>query len=197
MIRVLRIGIDGHFHGSPVVPKPWVARVAGPCPRYGLAREFVEANMDWRESRRAWSGNLYGRVCTFPLRTDNLYEVSRLRGRSSKRYIAREFVWCSSEKFEPQTVEDVLAFVNGDSLPATFLRIDDDRDDRPWVAEVTGLGTPRHLGWVVVDGVRLYRLREGGVFEVRRPAEAPKLVTVEHGRVTTLRAAEAWARVSA
>ncbi|HEU4732408.1 MAG TPA: hypothetical protein VFT22_31150 [Kofleriaceae bacterium] len=59
-LYMLRIEVDGHFHGGPP-PKPWVARIHGPSEQYGLAREFIRAMNDWKDAHRAWSGNLWVR----------------------------------------------------------------------------------------------------------------------------------------
>lgn len=82
-MKLLRIEVDGHFHGSPVVPRPWVAKITGTDPRFGLRREFVQTLNDWEHARRACSGNLYGVVANFPVREGHVHEVSRLRGSPS------------------------------------------------------------------------------------------------------------------
>lgn len=160
LLYVMKIEIDGHFHGSADVPKPWVAQIGAPCPRYGLERTFVQTMNDWSEARRAWSGNVYGRVAHFPLRDGNLYEVSRLRGTSSSRHVAREFVVIEHGKRVALTPEEALARADG-GRQAAPLRIPEDTERTSWVAEIAGLGTPRQLGFVVVDGSRRYRLRAG------------------------------------
>lgn len=176
-LSILSIDIDGHCHGSSDVPKPWVAEIQGPCPRYGLQREFVRALNDWAGARAAWSGNVYGRVARFPLRDGRLYEVSRLRGRSSRRHVAREFIAVRGGKREQVEPIDVLAAVDGGGAAATFQLLED-RDGTSWVARVTGLGTPERLGFVVVGLDRIYRLR-AGIHEV-----------VEHGERRLVRVAD-------
>ncbi len=163
-LYILKIEIDGHFHGSSDVPKPWVAEIGKPCPRYGLERTFVQTMNDWSGARRAWSGNVYGRVAHFPLRDGKLYEVSRCRGNSSKRYVAREFVAIERGKRVEVTADEALARADG-GKPSVLCRVPEDRDNASWVAQVTGLGTPPRLGWVVVGESRHYRLRSG-LFEV-------------------------------
>jgi len=165
-IKMLSIEVDGHFHGSSDVPRPWVARIDGTDPKYGLARHFVQKLNDWEHAKKAWSGNLYGVVATFPLREGNLYEVSRLRGSSSKRHVAREFLRVELGKYIKLEPLEALALAERHDGPVTVLRVDD-TDDRPWVAEITGLGMPRVLGFVVLAGQRCYRLRHGRVYEVR------------------------------
>lgn len=158
--NLLRIEIDGHFHGSPEVPKPWVAEITGPDPKFGLSRKFLDPMNDWTDAHRACSGNLYGRVAQFALRDGNLYEVSRLKGRASKRYVAREFIAVKNCKRVGVEPEEALARVDGGGQ-ACIVEIPEDRDGTSWVSEVTGLGTPSRLGFVVVDSVRKYRCRDG------------------------------------
>jgi len=187
-IRMLSIEIDGHFHGSPDVPRPWVARVDGIDQKYGLRREFVRPLNDWAESRRAWSGNIYGRVARFPLRDGNLYEVSRLRGNSSRRRVEREFLELAAGKRAKLDPLEALARVDGGG-PALTLELPDDCDGDVWVARVTGLGTPERLGWVVVGVQRQYRLRDG-VYEVVEQGER-RLLGVRDLRREWLREPEA------
>lgn len=161
---MLRIEVDGHFHGSPEVPKPWVARITGTDPKYGLAREFVQKLNDWENAHRACSGNLYGVVATFPLRDGNLYEVARLRGNSSRRHMAREFLNAQDGKPVRLTPLEALARIEGHDDEVTVHQIPD--GDGARVAEVVGVGTGPVSGWVLVDGVRRYRLRHGRLYEV-------------------------------
>jgi hypothetical protein len=190
MLKMYKIEIDGHFHGGPP-PKPWVAKIVGVDPeRFGLRREFVKAMNDWKNAHAAWSGNLYGVVATFPLHDGNLYEVSRCRGKSSKRYVAREFYSLIGGRMIERTPDEALAIAEGAAGPARVLEVRDDPDDRPWVAEVAGLGTPRRLGWVVVDGKRHYRLWPGRVYEVGEKGDR-KLLTVEGDRIVRLTQKEA------
>lgn len=162
--NLLRIEIDGHFHGSSNVPKPWVAEITGTDPKFGLVRKFLDPMNDWSEANKAWSGNVYGRVAQFALRDGNLYEMSRLRGRSSKRYVAREFFAVVDGKRVSLEPEDALARVDG-GAPACIIEIPEDRDGTSWVARVTGLGTPVRLGFVVVGSERIYRCVDG-MYEV-------------------------------
>lgn len=166
-----RIEIDGHFHGSGNVPHPWVARIDGSDPKYGLRREFIRPLRDYAEAHVAWSGNLYGCVATYPLRDGHLYEVSRLRGRSSKRHVAREFFRLVAGKREPMEPDDALAIAEGITGPAVTLTLRES-DDRPCVSEVSGLGTPRRLGFVLVEGERRFRLRNGRIYEVCETMDA-------------------------
>ncbi|HKY40747.1 MAG TPA: hypothetical protein VJN18_32655 [Polyangiaceae bacterium] len=164
MLFILKIEIDGHFHGSADVPKPWVAEILGTDPRYGLKRTFLRAMNDWSEARRACSGNVYGRVARFPLRDGRLYEVARLRGSSSRRHMAREFVAIDGGKRVALEVDEALGRIDG-GAPATALDVDEGKDGSSWVARIRGLGMPEVLGWVVVGERRRYRLRDG-LYEV-------------------------------
>lgn len=171
-IHMLRIEIDGHFHGSPNVPKPWVARIDGIHPKYGLDRSFVQKLNDWKGAKRACSGNLYGVVSHFPLRAGNLYEVCRLRGKSSKRYVAREFLRVPDDgKPEPIEPIDALALVEGHDDEVAILRLPDDPDRPPAVRELDGIGSGHVGGWVTIDFSRHYRLRHGRLYEVIEQGE--------------------------
>jgi hypothetical protein len=190
-ISMLRISVDGHFHGGPP-PRPWVARIDGPDERYGLQREFVSPLNDWAEARKAWSGNLYGVVACFPLRDGHLYEVSRCRGKPSKRYVSREFFLLDRGKQKPLDALEALALVEGHQDPVTILRVPDDPADRPWVAEVSGLGTPRRLGFVVVNGQRVFRLRHGRIYEVYREGSRHLLGAGPSLKILSQKEAQAW-----
>ena len=190
---MLRIEIDGHFHGSQDVPRPWVARIDGPSPKWGLQREFIQPMNDWRDASRACSGNTYGVMATFPLRSGHLYEVSRLRGRSSKRHVAREFGVVVGGKLEKLEPAEALERATGVSESVAF-EIRDDEIDPPWVAEVKRVGSTTKLGFVVVDGDRRYALRRDGMYEVRERDRLRLVVTDSSGRwvVSSQREALAW-----
>lgn len=161
MLYILRIEIDAHLRGGPA-PRPWVAEITGPCPKYGLARTFIEAKNDWAGASVAWSGNTYGVVAHYALHDGRLYEASRCRGRSSKRHVVREFYLIESGKRQDLEPEDVLTRVTGGG---TLFRIDEDRTGGSWVAHVSGLGTPTKCPFIVVDDRRLYCL-PAGLYEV-------------------------------
>lgn len=163
----LRIEVDGHFHGSSEVPKPWVARIAGTDEKYGLAREFVQPMNDWRDARKAWSGNTYGVMATFALRSGEMYEVSRCRGKSSKRYVAREFVFVEDGVLSKREPLEALAFAMRHAGPAATLTVKERPEETMWVADVSRVGTPPKLGWVTVGSERHYLLTPGRIFEVR------------------------------
>ena len=165
-LKILRIEIDGHFHGTRDVPKPWVAEITGTDATYGLARTFVEPMHDWSSARRACSGNLYGRVARFALREGRLYEVSRLRGRSSKRYVARAFV--TPVDGDLREVEDLeaLARVDQHAGPAIAYTV----DEGTRIGRIESLGTPAVCGFVLRGGRRTFRLRVGALHEVATSA---------------------------
>jgi hypothetical protein len=189
LFTILTIEIDGHFHGSAGVPRPWVATILGTDPKYGLRREFVRAMTDWKGAHVAWSGNVYGREARFLLRDGTLYEVCRLRGKSSKRHLVREFVAVDGRKRVALDPEEALARADGLGDCAT-LRIPEDRSGESWVAHVTGLGTPKRIGYVVDGSHRLYRLQEG-IFEVME--QGNRRFVCAHERATTrVDEREAW-----
>lgn len=161
-LKILRIEVDGHFHGSADVPKPWVARIDGVDSKYGLARTFVDRLNDYRTAHRAHSGNTYGVVAAFPLHEGGLYEVSRLRGSSSKRHVSREFLIVDGGKTLAIDPVDALAIADPHAGPA----IGHTAPDGTRISRVDQLGTPVACGFVLVSDNRLYRLRVGGIHEV-------------------------------
>lgn len=181
-IKVLRIEVDGHLRGMADVPRPWVARIKGIDPRYGLAREFVDRLNDWSDARRARSGNLYGVVAAFPLRAGELYEVSRLRGRASKRHLAREFLRVVDGRMEDVEPIDALAIAEGWTGASFEHRV----PDYTSISVVDGLGSPTALGFVLVDGRRLYRMRDEALHEVVDPDGGRRLVVASAGRVSPI-----------
>jgi len=95
-----------------------------------------------------------------------LYEAQRCRGKPSRRRVVREFFRVTpSGAREDLDAEDLLDAVRSGGDGVT-LRLREDREDPPRVGEVIGLGAPAPVGFVLRDGERVYRLREGGVFEV-------------------------------
>lgn len=181
-LYLLDIELDGHIHGLANAPKPWVARIGGPDPKFGLARDFIAPFNDWENARRAKSGNVYGRIAHFPLRRGHLYEISRLRGRPSKRHISREFAWIDAgglEAVEPEDVLDRLAGAAGVSLETA--------DAGDPVGKVSGLGYPSPMPWIVRDDKRLIRLAERQVY-----AHADRLLGVRDCEIVELSQDEAW-----
>lgn len=188
-LKILRIEVDGHFHGSADVPKPWVAQIDGVDAQYGLARTFVQRLNDYRDARRARSGNTYGVVAAFPLHEGKLYEVSRLRGRSSRRYVAREFVHVEGGKLVDLEPAEALAIVEPHAGTALEYVV----ADGTRVARVDGLGTPSVCGFVLPGhdrGERLYRLRVGAIHEVDAGADR-YLVLADNQRAVRVSQAEA------
>lgn len=182
MLHVLKIEIDGHFHGGPPV-KPWVARIDGASARYGLARTFIDPMNDWRDARRAWSGNVYGRVATWHLPEGHIYEVQRCRGAPARRHIVRELFWCASNEMHELEPEEALDRVEelGDGAVSVLLR----DDARPRVGRVVGVGTPPPVGFLLRGTERLYRLGQGLVYE-ERVGDRRRLLRVVGGGVEEL-----------
>lgn len=189
MISILKIEIDGHFHGSADVPKPWVAEITGTDPKYGLARRFLDPMTDWSGARCAMSGNIYGRVANFALRDGSLYEVSRCRGNPSKRRVVREFVAVCDGRRAVIEPEEALARVDGGGTAVRFVQRED-LDGTSWIARLTGLGTPDRLGWVTRNNERIYRLQPG-VYEVMDRG-ARHFVGVDGAERQRLDEQEAW-----
>lgn len=187
-LNILRIEIDGHFHGGEPV-KPWVAEIKGLCPKFGLAREFVQPMNDWSQASRAMSGNIYGRVATFALRNGNLYEVQRCRGNSSKRRVVREFVAVSDGKREVIDPEEALARVDGGG-DALVHRVPDDKSADSWIARIERLGMPSKCGFATAGTERIYRLRDG-LYECAREGQSPSLTMVEKQRASRITQREA------
>lgn len=191
-LKILRIEVDGHFHGSADVPKPWVAQIDGVDPKYGLARTFVQRLNDYRDARRARSGNTYGVVAAFPLHEGKLYEVSRLRGRSSKRYVSREYMRVEGGKLVGMEPTEALAIAD----PHAGAVLEYVTPEATWVARVDRIGTPAVCGFVLVDGNRLWRLRVGAIHEVDTGADR-YLVLADDGRAQRISQAEAIAHLIA
>lgn len=65
--------------------RPWVARITGPDPRYGLAREFVRGATDYSRANSVRSRG----VRTFYALPDGLYEInSPETWKRTERYFA-------------------------------------------------------------------------------------------------------------
>jgi hypothetical protein len=191
-LKILRIEIDGHFHGSADVPKPWVAEITGVHLQFGLDRTFLEPMNDWSGARRACSGNLYGRVAHFALREGRLYEISRLRGKSSKRYVAREFGIVVDNELRTLSEVDAIALAErhtGPAIPHTV-------DEGTRISRVEGVGTPVPCGFVLRDGRRTFRLRIGALHEIAT-AMAHRLVIIEADGLKTISQAEGLAHLAA
>lgn len=186
---MLRIEIDGHHRGGAPV-KPWVARILGPSAKFGLEREFVRPMNDWAKAHQAWSGNTYGVVATFPMRDGYLYEVQRAAGSSSKRHITRTFHWLDGGELAEEPVDIALRRVSGNA-PGALLRV------REWPERtlVTDLAETSPVAFSVVDGERLYWLREGHAYDVRdvgpRDAARARLLRVVDGAIEKQRV-QSW-----
>lgn len=189
-LRTLRIEIDGHLRGSSDVPRPWVAEITGVDRRYGLARTFVDSLRDYAGAKRSWAGRLSGVVACYPLREGLTYEVSRLRGRASRRHLAREFIFVSGSGLQPVEPGEALAL--GERLagcPGYDAEILEHRIPDligTSVSLVRGLGHPVPLGWVALDGRRLYRMRVGELHEIATHEEGRRIVLVDHREIRDL-----------
>ena len=177
MLRVLRIEVDGHFHGGPPV-RPWVARIEGPSARWGLRRTFDQPHNDWAEASVSWRGNVYGVVATFTLRDGAMYEVARCRGRGSRRHVLREFFWLDAGERRPRDPDEVLRWVIAIDGPASILRVREDVEPAPWVMRV---GAVRREGFVLVGDWRRYLLRDGTPYEVHE-RDRRRVVVADNGR---------------
>lgn len=160
LLHILRVTVDGHCRGGEPL-RPWVAELTGTCPRYGLARTFLTPKNDYRDARRSWSGNMYGKVATFELRRGRVYEVARAEGSSSRRHLARRFFAVEKDLLELEP-EAALELVDGGARAAVFTARE---SPETWVGRVRGLGTPERLGFALRDGIRTYRLVDG-LYEV-------------------------------
>lgn len=163
-LSVLKIEIDGHFHGGAPV-KPWVAEIIGLCPRYGVKRVFLDRMTDWKHAKAAWSGNVYGRVAHFALRDGRVYEVQRTKGKPSKRRVVREFFAVEGDERVELSAHEVLTRVVGEG-PTVSLRCGAEQSSDTWIAHITRLGTPERIGYVGEGGTRHYRLLPDRLYEV-------------------------------
>ncbi len=67
--------------------RPWVARITGGCPNWGLERDFVRGNKDYS---RANSKGSRGVMLYYHLREGGVYEVNELESWSTTdRYFCR------------------------------------------------------------------------------------------------------------
>jgi hypothetical protein len=82
--------------------KPWVARIVGTDPKYGLAREFVDGAVDYSRANRPRTRGVY---YTYYLK-NGYYEVKG--GHSWGHANDRKFVRVTSGKVEPATLQEVL-----------------------------------------------------------------------------------------
>jgi len=66
--------------------RPWVARITGTDPQFGLAREFLQGQKDYSQANSVGSRGIY---LYFPLK-DGIYEVNeRLTWKRTRRYFIR------------------------------------------------------------------------------------------------------------
>jgi hypothetical protein len=176
---MLRVEVDGHCRGGPPI-KPWVARIDGPCSRFGLARRFIDPMNDWENAHRAQSGNLYGVVATFPLREGHIYEVQRAAGNSSKRHVVREVYWLEGGKMREMDLGEALRHTSGGGAGAP-LTVREFRG-RTLVTDLTRCDP---VAFVTRDRERHYWLLDGREYDVRdvgkRDQDRCRIVKVDGG----------------
>jgi hypothetical protein len=85
--------------------KPWVARITGTDPKYGLAREFVNGIADYSRSNKPGTRGVY---FTFYL-GDGIYEVNG--GTSWGSAGDRRFIRVLDEESDPVKMQEVLEVV--------------------------------------------------------------------------------------
>lgn len=187
---MLRIEIDSHLHGSSDVPRPWVARLDGPCPKYGMRRTFLDALNDWSGAKRTCAGRRRGVVACFAMRGGAVYEVSRLRGRSSKRRVVREHCriddnggWHDLDLGEALSLADPCPGATPYAAP-----------DGTQVSVIHGLGTPTRLGFLLDESrprQRWFRLRPDSLHEVTDPDGQRRILTTAGGTAEPITTTEA------
>lgn len=183
--HMLRITLES-LPGS-VATTPWVARLGGPCPKYGVQREFVESLRDWSKARRKIGGRLQGAVACFALIGGHTYEIARLRGRSRKRCMVREFAQIDAKgDWHDLSADEALAAV--DPCPgAVAMSV----PDRTRVSLITGIGTPAPLGFLLVGGERRYQLRPDALHEISSQEDGTRLVLVQGDKANPITSTEA------
>ena len=87
--------------------KPWVARITGTDPKFGLARDFVNGVADYSRSNRPGTRGVY---LSFDL-DDGIYEVKG--GESWRSAGSRKFIRVAGDDSTKMTMSDVLAEVRG------------------------------------------------------------------------------------
>jgi hypothetical protein len=108
MIAILKVEEDGHFNGGKP-DRSWCAEIVGLDPKYGFARSFVGALRDYKGAHASMAGRVYGIVSHYPLHDGRVYEVSRYRGRPSRRYVSREFITVNDGEIVTITSEEAMA----------------------------------------------------------------------------------------
>lgn len=90
--------------------RPWVARIIGTSPKFGLERRFVEVLTDYSGSSRSCAGRLRGVVYAFPLRVGWVVEAQHYRRTRSKRHLTRYFAVVRAGGLEELSAETVAAW---------------------------------------------------------------------------------------
>jgi|GEM_PF-2522650 len=110
LTRLYRRLLSGHpvAYRRVLFPEPWVARIVGICPRYGLEREFLRSQTDYTHANSTGSRGVRK---TFWLHSGEVYEVChRLTWRRVERYFCR--VDAAGERVL-MTREEVLEWLDG------------------------------------------------------------------------------------
>ena len=84
---------------------PWVARILGPDPRYGLKREFVRGDKWFGEASANWNRGVY---LHYDL-ADGIYEVHELVSWQRAR---RYFIRVAADESTEMTKEEVLRWAS-------------------------------------------------------------------------------------
>lgn len=88
-------------------PRPWVARITGPDPKFGLKREFQKAKMDYSRANRAGTRGIYANYFL----SDGIYEVYKM---TSWRGRDRHFIRVRNGEAERIRKADVQAIFAAD-----------------------------------------------------------------------------------
>jgi len=155
--HLIRISVDGHYKGGPPL-KPWVARILGTDPKWGLHRVFLPSRNDWADASISWRGRTNGVVATWFLRENALYEVYGGPGK-------RNFVWVEDSRIRDVPPVEVLYLADGGGEATVVEMEEEDHRDPPWVRDSA---TGSVNGWALVGKTRIYRLREGHLYKVHR-----------------------------
>jgi len=103
---------DAALLGRDPMPKPWVARITGLDPKYGLAREFLRGQKDYTDANSTGSRGVF---LTYWL-PEGIYEVYERTGWKSERRF-----FCRSEqgRLVRMTQEEVLAWLENPPSEST------------------------------------------------------------------------------
>lgn len=102
--------------------KPWIARITGVDPKYGLAREFVRAQVDYSRSNKPGTRGVY---YSFDL-SDGYYELKG--GSSWGSANQRKFVHVVGNESKPATLGEVKSWLSAQESSAQRAIAADDFD---------------------------------------------------------------------